>query len=43
MVNIKLDTDDETFNELEDRAKEIIQQYEQKEIEKIYKTNVNQS
>lgn len=33
MVNIKLDTDDKTFNRLEDRAKEIIQYYEQKEIE----------
>lgn len=41
-----LDTDEETFSELEHRGKEIIQQYEQNEIEKnVYdvKTNANHS
>lgn len=46
MVTIKLDTDEETLSELEDRAEEIIQQYEQNETGKNankVKTNVNQS
>lgn len=47
MVNIRLDTDKETFSELANRCKEIIQQQEQKDryLKYIYmvKTNGNQS
>lgn len=46
MVTINLDTNEETLNELEDRAEEMNQQYKQNESEKkAYEvdTNVNQS
>lgn len=47
MVNIRLDTDKETFSELESRPKEIIQQQEQNHRYLKYicmvKTNGNQS